>query len=128
MLKVTVIDKKNATDCPVRNVLDRVGDKWSVLIFCVLEDGPKRFNEIKRLIGDITQRVLTSSLRKLEAEGYVLREVEPTSPPKVTYSLTPQGQDLLQRLLPLIAWAEENHGAIREARSRFEGHPSSKRT
>jgi DNA-binding HxlR family transcriptional regulator len=120
MLQVTVIDKKNAADCPIRNVLDRVGDKWSVLIFCVLEEEPKRFNEIKRLIGDITQRVLTSTLRKLEADGFVLREVEPSSPPKVTYSLTERGRALLELLLPMVQWAEDHHSAIKESRSAYE--------
>lgn len=121
MLKVTVIDKKHAEDCPIRNVLDRVGDKWSVLIFCVLAEEPKRFNEIKRLIGDITQRVLTSTLRKLEADGFVSREVFPTSPPKVVYTLTTQGQELLSLLGPLIQWAEANHSGIRNSRETFAG-------
>ncbi len=119
MFKVTVIDKKDAVNCPIRNVLDRIGDKWSVLIFCVLEDGPKRFNEIKRLIGDITQRVLTSTLRKLEADGFVSREVVPTSPPKVSYALTDRGRDLLALLSPLIDWAEEHYGDIKISRERF---------
>jgi DNA-binding HxlR family transcriptional regulator len=116
MLKVTVLTKKDAEDCPIRNVLDRVGDKWSVLIFCVLEDGDKRFNEIKRALGDITQRVLTSTLRKLETDGYITREVFPTSPPKVIYSLTDRGRELMALMTPMITWAEAHHGEIQESR------------
>lgn len=117
MVKVTVIDKKDAETCPIRNVLDRVGDKWSVLIFCVLEDGEMRFNEIKRNLGDITQRVLTSTLRKLEADGYLTREVFPTSPPKVTYDLTQRGRELFALIKPMIDWAEANHNDIRASRT-----------
>lgn len=116
MLKVTVVDKKDAEDCPIRNVLDRVGDKWSLLIFCVLEDGDKRFNEIRRALGDITQRVLTSTLRKLEQDGYIMREVFPTSPPKVSYGLTDRGRELLVLLLPIISWAEANRAGILASR------------
>jgi DNA-binding HxlR family transcriptional regulator len=117
MLRVTVLDKKDAENCPIRNVLDRIGDKWSVLIFCVLADGEMRFNEIKRTLGDITQRVLTSTLRKLEEDGYITREVFPTSPPKVIYALTDQGRALLDLILPLIQWAEDNHDQIKRERS-----------
>lgn len=117
MLKVTVVDRKDAENCPIRSVLDRVGDKWSVLIFCVLEDGDKRFNEIKRALGDITQRVLTSTLRKLEADGYISREVFPTSPPKVIYGLTERGRELLALMLPMIEWAEAHHAEIKASRA-----------
>lgn len=116
MLKVTVLDKKEAANCPIRDVLDRVGDKWSVLIFCVLDDGEMRFNEIKRTLGDISQKVLTGTLRRLEEDGYVDREVFPTSPPKVVYALTDRGRELLALMLPMIAWAEANHAQIRKNR------------
>ncbi|CUH51954.1 winged helix-turn-helix transcriptional regulator [Shimia marina] len=117
MVKVTVLDKKDAQNCPIRDVLDRVGDKWSILIFCVLEDGAKRFNEIKRALGDITQRVLTSTLRKLETEGYLTREVFPTSPPKVIYELTARGRALLGLMMPVIEWAEMTHAEIKADRA-----------
>ena len=91
MLKVTVDSYEQAKDCPFRTVLDKMGDKWSFLIFAVLEDGPKRFNEIKRSIGDISQRVLTKSLRDLERDGYLSRTVYPESPPRVEYELTDLG-------------------------------------
>ena len=73
MLKVTVDSYEHAKDCPFRNVLDQIGDKWSFLISAVLEDSPKRFNEIRRLIGDISHRVLTKKLRELERDGYIRR-------------------------------------------------------
>ena len=88
MLKVTADSYEEAKDCPFRNVLDQVGDKWSFLILAVLEEGPQRFNEIKRLVGDISHRVLTRKLRDLERDGYVLRTVHPVRPPKVEYELT----------------------------------------
>jgi DNA-binding HxlR family transcriptional regulator len=93
MLKVTVGAYADTKDCPFRNVLDTIGDKWSFLVFAVLEDGPKRFNEIGRLVGDISQRVLTRTLRALERDGFVVRTVHPVSPPHVEYALTPLGRD-----------------------------------
>lgn len=120
MPKVTALGPQDAENCPIRNVLDRVGDKWSLLIFCVLEEGPMRFNAIKRELGDITQRVLTSTLRKLEADGYVTREVVPSSPPKVSYGLTDRGRALFELMLPLIAWAKAEHAGIRATRSAYE--------
>jgi len=82
MPKLTMVTKIENEECPIRSVLDHVGDKWSVLIFVALKDEAKRFNEIKRLIGDISQRVLTSTLRRLEADGYISRKVYPTGPPQ----------------------------------------------
>lgn len=107
MPKLTMVTKIESGECPIRSILDRVGDKWSVLIFVALKDEAKRFNEIKRLIGDISQRVLTSTLRRLEADGYISRKVYPTAPPKVEYSLTPRGQELFTLIHPLILWAKE---------------------
>ena len=83
MPKLTMVTKIESGECPIRSVLDRVGDKWWVLIFVALIDEAKRFNEIKRLIGDISQRVLTSTLRRLEADGYISRKVYPTAPPRL---------------------------------------------
>ena len=73
MLKVTVLDKKDAVNCPYRDVIDRIGDKWSLLVLAVLEQNPTRFNELKRSIGDISQKVLTKTLRDLEADEYIIR-------------------------------------------------------
>src|ERR1051325_4151806 len=106
MLKVTVDAYLRAEDCPFRNVLDKVGDKWSFLIFAVLEDGPKRFNEVERLIGDISHRVLARKLRELEREGCVPRTVRTASPPHVEYALTDLGRSLLEPIKNFLTWAQ----------------------
>ena len=80
MLRVAVNNYEEAKDCPLRNVLDKLGDKWSFLILAVLEDSPKRFNEIKRQVGGISHRVLTRKLRDLERDGYLSRTVHPVRP------------------------------------------------
>ncbi|KQP31827.1 HxlR family transcriptional regulator [Methylobacterium sp. Leaf104] len=105
--------------CPVRDVLDHLGDKWTTLIIAVLAGGTRRFGAIQRAIPDISKRMLTQSLRDLERDGLVARRVYPTSPPSVEYSLTPLGETLLAPLAALVAWAERNHPAIRAARTRF---------
>ena len=83
-----------SANCPVRDVLDRLGDTWSVLVILILADGPRRFNALKRSIGDISQRMLTVTLRTLERDGLIARTVLPTSPPGVEYALTPLGRSL----------------------------------
>lgn len=120
MLKVTVDNYEQAKDCPFRDVLDKVGDKWSFLIFAVLEDGPKRFNEMRRLIGDISQRVLTKSLKNLERDGYVLRTVYPESPPKVEYKLTELGESIIEPMRMFLNWAVSAHPHIRRAREQYD--------
>jgi DNA-binding HxlR family transcriptional regulator len=120
MLKVTVNGYEQAKDCPFRDVLDKVGDKWSFLIFAVLEDGPKRFNEMRKLIGDISQRVLTSSLRKLERDGFVLRTVYPNSPPKVEYELTSLGKSIIEPMGVFLEWAIAAHPKITRARNAYD--------
>jgi DNA-binding HxlR family transcriptional regulator len=119
MLKVTVDNFEHARDCPFRNVLDKVGDKWSFLIFAVLEDGPKRFNEIQRLIGDISHRVLTRKLRELERDGYLTRNPHPTNKQKVVYELTPLGRSLLVPISSFLEWALQAHPQILRARAAF---------
>ena len=106
-------------NCPVRDVLDRISDKWSVLIVIELARRPYRFGELRRELRDISQRMLTQSLRNLQQSGLVHREVFPTTPPSVEYSLTPLGKDFLVPLSALVRWADESHGAIREARRTF---------
>ncbi len=120
MLKVTVLDKKDAENCPFRNVIDRIGDKWSLLVLVVLEQQPTRFNQIKRTLGDISQKVLTKTLRGLEADGYVIRTVYDASPPKVVYRLSELGLQVLSPINQLVRWAEENHDAIRKNRKEYE--------
>jgi DNA-binding HxlR family transcriptional regulator len=101
-------------------VLARIGDKWSVLIVSRLGDGPKRFNELKRDIGGISQRMLTLTLRNLERDGLVTRTVFPTVPPRVDYELTLLGKSLLVPVSALGAWALNNRGKIEEAQARFD--------
>jgi DNA-binding HxlR family transcriptional regulator len=109
-------------DCrAIGDVLARVGDKWSVLVVTRLGDGTMRFNELKRSIGGISQRMLTLTLRGLERDGLVTRTVLPTVPPRVDYALTPLGRDLLQPVSALGAWAIRNQSKIARARERFDG-------
>jgi DNA-binding HxlR family transcriptional regulator len=111
----------NSADCrAVSSVLARVGDKWSVLIIVLLGDGTKRFNEIKRLVGGISQRMLTLTLRGLERDGLVTRTIYPTIPPRVDYELTDSGRSLWQAVQPLAQWAHGHVSDIHQARSRFD--------
>jgi len=108
-------------DCQaVSEVLDRVGDKWSVLVVVMLGDGPKRFNELRRSIASISQRMLTLTLRGLERDGLVTRTVFATIPPRVDYELTELGRSLLRPVDALGSWAREHHAKIVRARERFD--------
>ena len=104
----------------VQPVLSRVGDKWSVLIVMILATGPHRFNELKRQIDGISQRMLTLTLRGLERDGLVSRTVEASVPPKVTYALTELGQSLREPVEALGQWAITHIGCIRAAQQRFD--------
>jgi DNA-binding HxlR family transcriptional regulator len=108
-------------DClAISDVLARVGDKWSVLVVSRLGDGPKRFNELRRSIDSISQRMLTLTLRGLERDGLVTRTVFPTVPPRVDYALTGLGRDLLQPVSALGEWAIRNQSKMEKARARFD--------
>ena len=107
-------------DCPVRDVLDRVGGKWSTLILQTLGERPHRFGELRRAIPDISQRMLTQTLRDLNRDGLVRRQVFPTLPPSVEYRLTPLGLSLLGPVAGLVGWAEANHAAIAAARAAYD--------
>ena len=108
-------------DCrAVSEVLARVGDKWTVLVVSTLGDGPKRFNELRKALGSISQRMLTLTLRALERDGLVTRTVTPTNPPRVDYELTRLGRSLLEPVSELGLWARKNRAAIGEARQRFD--------
>lgn len=109
------------TDCPIRDVLDQIGDKWSTLLILTLSGRAHRFGELRRAVPDISQRMLTQTLRDLQRDGLVSRQVHPTTPPSVEYRLTPLGQSLLGPLSHLLHWADAHHGAIRTARSAFDG-------
>lgn len=104
----------------VNHVLQRIGDKWSVLIVQILEGGPKRFNELRREIPAISQRMLTLSLRALERDGLVSRTVTPSIPPRVDYELTPLGHSLRGPVCALAGWAIENIGEIHAAQDRYD--------
>jgi DNA-binding HxlR family transcriptional regulator len=111
-----------ADDCrAVSEVLARVGDKWTVLVVSTLGGGRKRFNELRRALGSISQRMLTLTLRGLERDGLVTRTVFPTVPPRVDYELTKLGRSLLEPVSALGHWARKNRAAIQEARLRFDG-------
>jgi len=108
------------TQCPVRDVLDRIGDKWTTLILIVLATKPCRFSEVQRMVPDISKRMLTQTLRDLERDGMITRHVYPTKPPSVEYALSPLGQSILVPLAGLVAWAESCHAGIKRARERFD--------
>jgi len=103
--------------CPVRNLLDQIGDRWSILLISALAGGPKRFSALARAVPDISKRMLTQTLRTLEVSGFVHRDVQPTVPPSVTYSLTPLGQSFAGPLLGLVDWAEAHFATVLEARA-----------
>jgi DNA-binding HxlR family transcriptional regulator len=115
-------------DCrAVSEVLARVGDKWTVLVVSELGSGPRRFNEIRRALGSISQRMLTLTLRALERDGLVTRTVTPSIPPRVDYELTRLGRSLLEPVSGLGLWARRNRAAIEEARRRFDAAEASRR-
>ena len=106
--------------CPIRDVLDRIGDQWSFLILQNLDGGALRFTQLKRAVGDISQRMLAQTLRRLEQDGLVSRTVFPTAPPRVDYALTPLGRSLMQPLGALVAWAEASQPQVRAARAAYQ--------
>lgn len=108
------LDRDN---CPVRGLLDKIGDRWSTLLLCSLAAGPRRFSALHRQIPDISKRMLTQTLRTLEADGLVHRDVQPTVPPSVTYSLTPLGRSFAGPLLGLVEWAETHFPAVLQTRA-----------
>ncbi len=111
---------ENNDDCPIRNVVAQIGDKWSVLVLFALVDGTDRFNSIKSRVIGISQRMLTQTLRSLEREGYVERTVYPEVPVKVEYELTELGRDLVKPLYTLVSWADDHHQQIRNSRQAYD--------
>ena len=104
----------------MRDVLGQIGDKWSTLLLVIPAERPHRFGEVHRAIPDISQRMLTQTVRDLQRDGLISRRVFPTTPPSIEYKLTPLGHSLLGPLAGLIRWADRNHPAIRASRSEFE--------
>jgi DNA-binding HxlR family transcriptional regulator len=110
-------------NCPIRYVVQNIFDKWSALILMALAEQPYRFGELRRLVPDISQRMLTQTLRDLQRDGYVHREVFPTKPPSVEYSLTEMGHQMYDALQHVLNWAENNHEKVRAARAHFDSVP-----
>ena len=109
-----------ASDCPVRGVIDKISDKWSMLLVMTLAGGPRRFNQLRREVPDISQKMLTQTLRDLQRDGMVARRVFDTKPPSVEYRLTPLGESIIVPFGHLIEWAGENHRRIDASRQAFD--------
>lgn len=118
-------DKRTAPTCNIftRELLSRIGDKWSILIIAHLAEGPLRFNILRRTIGQVSQRMLTLTLRSLERDGLVSRTVFPSIPPRVEYELTPLGRTLMGPVMTLIDWSLIHQGEVEKARSEYESQP-----
>ena len=104
----------------ISELLSRVGDKWSVLVISYLGDGPLRFSELQRQVAPISQKMLTTTVRGLERDGFVTRTIYPTIPPRVDYELTDLGRDLLKPIRGLSEWALKNGDRVDAARAKFE--------
>ncbi|MBO9478516.1 helix-turn-helix transcriptional regulator [Shimia sp. R11_0] len=120
MLPIGVANKAEASNCSIRSVLSNVTGKWRMIIILALEDEPKRFGDLKRCIGDVTQSVLTDNLRGLQRDGYITRSVEPGPPIAVSYELTPLGRTLLEMLKPLVFWSHEQMEEVRRQRMEYD--------
>jgi len=107
-------------DCEVRQILDRIADKWSLLVIALLDERTLRFNELRREIDGISQRMLTVTLRQLERDGLVRRTVFPVVPPRVDYALTPLGKTLHETIQAFVVWTEEHQNEIASARERYD--------
>ena len=115
-----------AADCPTRQILDRVGDKWAVLILLLLRDDTKRFNQLRRAIEGISQKMLSQVLKSLERDGLIRRRVIATVPVTVEYSMTPLGTTLAAAVDPLRDWAEKNLKDVLAAQRRFDAQQADK--
>ena len=113
-------DPSNPVCRTISTLLSRIGDKWTVLVVATLGDGPRRFNELRREIPSVSQRMLTLTLRNLERDGVVSRTVTPSIPPRVDYELTPLGHSLLEPITALTQWALDNIQHIHGAQARFD--------
>ena len=109
--------------CPSRQLLDRISDKWVTLVLCALEERPQRYSQLARTIAGVSQKMLTQTLRTLERDGMLTRSVTATVPVTVTYELTALGRSLLVVFAQLKAWAESNMGAVLEARASYDAQP-----
>ncbi len=105
--------------CPIRTILDRLGDRWTLLVLVELQKGTRRFSVLRKQIPDISPRMLSLTVRRLEEDGMVSREVFPTIPPKVEYTITPLGLSFVQSLNVVVQWAAENREAVLAARNAY---------
>lgn len=112
-------------NCPIRNVVAQIGDKWSILILFALVDGAERFNSIRKRIEGISQRMLTQTLRDLERDGFVSRTVYPEVPIRVEYELTEMGRGLTKSVWGLVSWANDHLGEIKNARKTYDSQKDS---
>ncbi|MCO6187234.1 helix-turn-helix domain-containing protein [Rhizobium sp. L1K21] len=110
----------DASNCPIRDVMDKLSGKWSVLLLLELSDEAKRFGALRRAIPDISQRMLTQTLRDLERDGFISRTVFPTKPPSVEYALTELGHSLMPLIVSIVRWADQHHRVIKQARTTFD--------
>jgi DNA-binding HxlR family transcriptional regulator len=109
-----------ADSCLTREILDRIGDKWSVFVIDALAERTRRFSDLRRDIDGISQRMLTVTLRALERDGLIVRQIYPVIPPRVEYSLTPPGRSLLAIVEALVTWSADHVGDVEQARHRFD--------
>ena len=119
-----IVQWDTRAECEVRQILDRVADKWSLLVIAMLERRTMRFNELRRSIDGVSQRMLTVTLRHLERDGLVSRTIFPEVPPRVEYRLTAMGQSLHEMLKALVVWTEDHQQQISAARAAYDGRPS----
>ena len=120
MTKENLYKYSDVENCPVRNILDRIGDKWSMLVVLILsEEKVMRFNEIHKHIQTISQKMLSVTLKSLEADGLLIRTVYPEVPPRVEYQLSERGVSLIPHLQSLVIWANENFEEIQHSRAEF---------
>ncbi|MFN8448298.1 MAG: helix-turn-helix domain-containing protein [Anaerolineae bacterium] len=109
-----------ASDCPSRQVLDRIGDKWTTLVILLLEDGAKRFSELQRIINGISAKMLAQTLRSLERDGLVTRTIYPEIPPRVEYTLTPLGETLCAPIAAILQWSEAHFDEVSAAQALYD--------
>jgi DNA-binding HxlR family transcriptional regulator len=109
-----------AAACPTRQVINRIGDRWSLLVLCALEGGTLRFQQLRRAVDGVSQKMLTQTLRTLERDGLVRREIYASVPPRVDYSLTPLGASLSESIIGIRRWAYANMDTIEGARAEFD--------
>ena len=122
-MSVRHINVRDTATCEIRDLLDRLADKWSLLVVELLGTGQRRFSELNREIDDISQRMLTLTLRHLERDGLINRTVHPVVPPRVDYELTPLGHSLLAAIEPLVNWARAHSDQIGTARVDYDARP-----